>query len=68
MWKLNCSVELIFVCCNAAVGSGIFSTRLSCWAMFSKALRIESPSRRIEVIEFGGCVRIVIMSSAACVR
>ena len=57
-----------FYCCTAAIGSGTFSTRLSCWTMSSRALRIGSPSCRIRVIEFGGCVRIVNMYFAACVR
>ena len=36
--------------------------------MSSRALQIRSPSRRLGVVEFAGCLRIVIMSSDACVR
>ena len=36
--------------------------------MSSRELRILYPSRRLGVVEFVVCVRIVIMSSTVCVR
>ena len=49
-------------------GSGIFSTRLSCFANVSKALRTGSPASKLGVVVDGGFVRIVIISVAACFR
>ena len=49
-------------------GSGIFSTRLSCFANVSKALRTGSPASKLGVVVDGGFVRIVMISVAACFR
>ena len=53
---------------SARTGSGILSIRLSCFANVSKALRTGSPASKLGVVVDGGCVRIVIMSVAACLR
>ena len=53
---------------SVRTGSGILSTRLSCLANVSKALRTGSPASKLGVVVDGGCVRIVIISVAACLR
>jgi hypothetical protein len=53
---------------SVRTGSGILSTRLSCHANVSKALRTGSPASKLGVVVDGGCVRIVIISVAACLR
>ena len=53
---------------ESVVCSGISSMRLSCAAMSNSALRTGSPARKLGTVFFGGCVNIVMMSSAACFR
>ena len=50
------------------VGSGMFSIRFSCVTSVTSTLRIGSPAAKLGVVDDGGCVKMVVMSPAACTK